>query len=439
MALDPSIILQAGRFDKPDYATTLGQIGQLRAQRDQSELQRVQLSRLAREDAAAQTAQAVRTRAGAAYAQGDTQGALSEAAGAGQFDLVKSLQEMSDADRKRAFEISQHAAPVLASLTKLPPEARAAAAQQAIPMLAEAGWKEPQLAEFQANATNDNWLGAKIAAAHTIAEYDAQANADRTAKLAGDKFVYDQKNDALNRGVTMRGQDFSHADSAAGRAVTMRGQNLTDARSRETNANARAPSGYRFDPSGNLVAIKGGPADKSQGALTEVQGKAMTFGARMVDSNRTLKELDKKGVHSTGIVKNTVGSIAGLVPLGVGDKLADMADSTFNTLPRALGGPNADQQSLDQAQRNFLNAILRRESGAAISPGEFANGTRQYFPHPGDSAQVRAQKARNRDIAIAGIRREAGPGAVDIDTISAPPKAPPKPKGGVDRSNPLLR
>lgn len=66
-------------------------------------------------------------------------------------------------------------------------------------------------------------------------------------------------------------------------------------------------------------------------------------------------------------------------------------------------------QKVDQAQRDFVNAILRRESGAAISPSEFENARQQYFPQPGDSDAVIQQKAANRQTAIAGLRQSAGP------------------------------
>lgn len=68
-----------------------------------------------------------------------------------------------------------------------------------------------------------------------------------------------------------------------------------------------------------------------------------------------------------------------------------------------------DYQKADQAQRDFINAVLRRESGAVISDQEFANARKQYFPQPGDSPEVLKQKAANRKIAGEGIARAAGP------------------------------
>jgi hypothetical protein len=65
----------------------------------------------------------------------------------------------------------------------------------------------------------------------------------------------------------------------------------------------------------------------------------------------------------------------------------------------------------DQAKRDFINAILRRESGAVISEEEFANAEQQYFPQPGDGPEVIAQKRANRENAIRGIEVSAGQGA----------------------------
>lgn len=66
-------------------------------------------------------------------------------------------------------------------------------------------------------------------------------------------------------------------------------------------------------------------------------------------------------------------------------------------------------QRYDQARRDFINATLRRESGAVISDAEFDNANKQYFPQPGDSKEVIAQKEKNRRVAIEGISRAAGP------------------------------
>jgi hypothetical protein len=63
-------------------------------------------------------------------------------------------------------------------------------------------------------------------------------------------------------------------------------------------------------------------------------------------------------------------------------------------------------QQLDQAKRDFVNAVLRRESGAVIADSEFDNADKQYFPQVGDSKDVIEQKARNRAVAIEGMKAD---------------------------------
>jgi hypothetical protein len=66
-------------------------------------------------------------------------------------------------------------------------------------------------------------------------------------------------------------------------------------------------------------------------------------------------------------------------------------------------------QSYMQAARNFINAQMRRESGAAIAPHEFENANKQYLPLPGDSEETSRQKAANRQYVTHTMVRSAGP------------------------------
>jgi hypothetical protein len=72
---------------------------------------------------------------------------------------------------------------------------------------------------------------------------------------------------------------------------------------------------------------------------------------------------------------------------------------------------------VEQAQRDFINAVLRQESGASIGSSEFDSAKRQYFPQPGDTPEVIAQKRANRELVIKGFARQAGSGARDIAEI----------------------
>jgi hypothetical protein len=65
-------------------------------------------------------------------------------------------------------------------------------------------------------------------------------------------------------------------------------------------------------------------------------------------------------------------------------------------------------QKYDQASRDFINAVLRRESGAAISSSEFDNAYKQYLPRPNDSPERLAEKQKNRQDTLAGIAGGGG-------------------------------
>jgi hypothetical protein len=155
-----------------------------------------------------------------------------------------------------------------------------------------------------------------------------------------------------------------------------------------------------------------------QGALTESQGNATAFGMRMKDSHELLSKLEGAGETNTGLIRGAVGGTLGLVPL-IGDKLNDATGNVFNVLPRVLGGLSADQQKVQNARINFITAILRKESGAAISPTEFATAEKLYFPAPGEDATVIKQKQKARDLAIKAMKVQAGPGAKQIDEVGS--------------------
>jgi hypothetical protein len=123
---------------------------------------------------------------------------------------------------------------------------------------------------------------------------------------------------------------------------------------------------------------------ESEKPLTEGQAKAVLFSSRMQAADRIMSELARKGASTTfpGATRNNA----------VGDVITAMSPP--------------EQQQLVQAKRDFVNAVLRRESGAVISPEEFANAERQYFPQIGDSRPVIEQKARNRRAAIEGMRAD---------------------------------
>lgn len=91
-------------------------------------------------------------------------------------------------------------------------------------------------------------------------------------------------------------------------------------------------------------------------------------------------------------------------------EIAGMNPISFD-IQKALDRPwlqSDTVQSYMQAARNFINAVLRRESGAVISPSEFAEARQQYLPQPGDSPENLAQKKANRQYVFETMKRAGG-------------------------------
>jgi len=142
--------------------------------------------------------------------------------------------------------------------------------------------------------------------------------------------------------------------------------------------------------------------------LTETQSNAVAFGMRALEANKLATDLEGKGFTNTGVIRTAIGGTMGQAPI-VGGKLEQGVRSAFNVLPEFVGGPSPEQQQVDQARRNFISAVLRKESGAAIGVDEYANEERKYFPQLGDSDKVIKQKQDARKLAIQALEAQAGP------------------------------
>jgi len=140
-------------------------------------------------------------------------------------------------------------------------------------------------------------------------------------------------------------------------------------------ANAVEVPVLRLDEAGNTIAGTAPPKAPTQG-----ERSSLLFFQRMADAVTNLDELEA-GIAKTGLIGQ-----------------AQMA--AFD-MPLLL---TQNQERYEQAQRTFTEARLRRDSGAAIPPEEFANDRLTYFPQPGDTADTLAQKAQSRQVALNGLR-----------------------------------
>lgn len=129
----------------------------------------------------------------------------------------------------------------------------------------------------------------------------------------------------------------------------------------------------------------GGPlGSKAPVQPSDAEFKAAGFAARIADANATLQQYE-----------------------GVG---ADWKSLFFSQDDPRIANllKSEERQKFEQATRNFVNAVLRRESGAVISEQEFDNAAKQYFPQPGDGPETIAQKRRNRELVYQNMVQSSG-------------------------------
>lgn len=218
------------------------------------------------------------------------------------------------------------------------------------------------------------------------------ARDDRAAAAAGSALALAQRKASLQSVVADPNSSPQQRQAATQQLAGMDGRELRT-----------APQGYETLPNGNLQYIKGGPADpdtpKGKNNLTDTQAKALQFGSRMQASGEILDRLAQSGTST---------SVPGARDSGLVNALT-----------------SDDQQQLNQAKRDFVNAVLRRESGAAISESEFANAEKQYFPQVGEGAGVVAQKKANRELSMRGILAEVPDADTRLAKIRPPAAAAP--------------
>ena len=69
---------------------------------------------------------------------------------------------------------------------------------------------------------------------------------------------------------------------------------------------------------------------------------------------------------------------------------------------------NPEYQKYNQAKRQFVEAYLRKDSGAAIAASEYENADKTYFPQPGDSEEVLGAKKQARDSILKSLEVQSG-------------------------------
>lgn len=146
-----------------------------------------------------------------------------------------------------------------------------------------------------------------------------------------------------------------------------------------------APQQQTRAPTNDAIPITSPKAPSNE------QLNAASFADRMNSAGQKLDQYEGQGLNGTSQFLTR----SPFVPSIIG-----------NTI---VGKTNPEYQVFDQAKRDFINAQLRRESGAVIGQDEFDNADKQYFPQPGDSPEVIKQKREARKLAVESMGRSAGP------------------------------
>lgn len=145
----------------------------------------------------------------------------------------------------------------------------------------------------------------------------------------------------------------------------------------------------------------------SEKALTESQASSRSYGNRMIQAETVFDDLESKGFRAESM--NPMSRRR--TPQGV----------WINWLTGGLVDPNigktTDFQRFEQATRNFVNASLRRESGATITPQEMENAVQQYIPIPGDAPETVEQKRQNRLLQSRTFLETSGLNEPEIDSL----------------------
>jgi hypothetical protein len=141
------------------------------------------------------------------------------------------------------------------------------------------------------------------------------------------------------------------------------------------------PRTTTIDPAGKQTTTYG-ITDKAK-ALTDAQANALQYSERMKFNNSIIDHIEQQGFSPATVT----GTVQGALPNFMASEMS---------------------QQYHAAARNWISAVLRKESGAAISKSEETGALNQYFPKLGDAPSVIKQKADLRKLAEENMRRAIG-------------------------------
>lgn len=172
-------------------------------------------------------------------------------------------------------------------------------------------------------------------------------------------------------------------------------------------ASKKGGMSLQVDPSTGQVILQQGGNMKP---LTETQSRDAVYSTRAEGAMTTLDQYESA---LSGVRDNVAGS----VPV-VGNMLT-----------------SSEFQRAEQAGTEFLQAILRKDTGAAITAQERSEYGKVYLPRPGDSPETILQKKQSRLRALEAIKAGMPPQAI-LSQEKALEKSGSSPYGGDQSGTP---
>ena len=146
---------------------------------------------------------------------------------------------------------------------------------------------------------------------------------------------------------------------------------------------------------------KRGQAGKS---LSEAEGNALAYSERMRFDNKIMDQAEINGVNPRkDLIDGFIANYTQDKSFSIGNALLDEGFQSFKV-----------------AADNFIRAVLRKESGAAIAESEYIGAFRDYIPLLGDSPKVVKQKRALRQGITNTMRKISGVPWDDSEFVNAP-------------------
>lgn len=207
-------------------------------------------------------------------------------------------------------------------------------------------------------------------------------------------------------------------------------QPIYDSRQKADGGFTLSGGQQRFDANGNLIASVAPKVDPDQ---YETQRIKMPDGSEVMVERRKgtnepwqASQIPQGGTTGTGASirltegqsKDTVYSTRAAGALPVIDSLGEYLTNPFERAkeydPTGLirGTQSPEYQQAKNAGDEFLQAILRKDTGAAIAKEEMSSYGSVYLPMPGDSKEVLEQKREARSRALNAMQAGMPPEAI---------------------------